>query len=196
MIFRKLSIPSLINMSSHLNENSDSSQFVPFTKSERIQQLNDIDKSMNQLLKSAGLAIQTLSVKQPSLSLTTSERRQKFEENCNTYLCTLQIIDIGLHRQIYGLEQAGIIPADKTKKERSSTEAFMTASVANRSMERDSLQVEGGMGKFDIGLLNSQSGRILRDLEAELWEKARCLLEDLYQNSDSPGALEDVDMIK
>lgn len=35
------------------------------------------------------------------------------------------------------------------------------------------------MGKMDIGFLNTRSGRVGRDMEAELWEKARSFLEDL-----------------
>jgi hypothetical protein len=33
------------------------------------------------------------------------------------------------------------------------------------------------MGKLDIGWLNSRSGRVGRDMEAELWERAREFLE-------------------
>lgn len=34
-----------------------------------------------------------------------------------------------------------------------------------------------GMGKLDIGWLNSRSGRVGRDMEAELWRKSREFLE-------------------
>jgi Mediator complex protein len=54
---------------------------------------------------------------------------------------------------------------------------------------------DGGMGKLDIGWLNSRSGRVERDMEAELWEKARTFLEGLEkkksnrngQNADGDG---------
>jgi hypothetical protein len=35
------------------------------------------------------------------------------------------------------------------------------------------------LGNLDIGWLNSRSGRVERDMEAELWEKARTFLEGL-----------------
>jgi hypothetical protein len=44
--------------------------------------------------------------------------------------------------------------------------------------------VEGGMGKLDIGWLNSRSGRVERDMEAELWERARVFLEGEKKEGD------------
>ena len=41
---------------------------------------------------------------------------------------------------------------------------------------------EGGTGKLDIGWLNSRSGKVGRDNEAELWAKARTFLEDVNEN--------------
>ena len=41
------------------------------------------------------------------------------------------------------------------------------------------------MGKLDIGFLNTRSGRVGRDMEAELWEKARSFLENL--ETEKPG---------
>ncbi|KAI0997623.1 hypothetical protein K3495_g10567 [Podosphaera aphanis] len=165
--------------SSPRSNNSEESGFVPFTKAERIRQLNNIDQSINRLLKSAGLAIQILSAARIEAPQTDIDRQHSFEENCNNYFRTLQIIDIGLHRQIHGLEEAGIIPADKSKKEKASIEAYPTAASARLLQEKDTVSNDGGMGKFDIGLLNSQSGSVARNMESELWEKARLLLEEL-----------------
>ena len=41
---------------------------------------------------------------------------------------------------------------------------------------------EGGTGKLDIGWLNSRSGKVGRDNEAELWMKARTFLEDVNEH--------------
>lgn len=46
------------------------------------------------------------------------------------------------------------------------------------------------LGKLDIGWLNSRSGRVGRDMEAELWEKARIFLEERKE----AGGEEDVKM--
>ena len=84
---------------------------------------------------------------------------------------TLQSIDVGLHRQIYGLEEAGIIPAEKAEKPKKDGKA----STSTESVGAD----VASMGKLDIGWLNSRGGRVGRDMEAELWERARGFLEGL-----------------
>jgi hypothetical protein len=84
-------------------------------------------------------------------------------------LKTLQSIDVGLHRQIYGLEEAGIIPAEKVEKPKKDGKTSTAAESAGADV--------ASMGKLDIGWLNSRSGRVGRDMEAELWERARGFLE-------------------
>merc|ERR1711939_582178 len=61
-------------------EPSGSRSYRPFTKAEHIQQLNDIDKSITQLLSSAGLALHPfrlhmLHPKRPSPSAKKLSRR-------------------------------------------------------------------------------------------------------------------------
>lgn len=76
----------------------------------RLRNDTDIQQSITNLLQSAGLALKTLSASQSDEPQPPpSERRKAFEATCNSYLKTLQAVDIGLHRQIYGLEEAGII---------------------------------------------------------------------------------------
>lgn len=93
-------------------------------------------------------------------------------------------MDVGLRRQIWGLEEANIIPAEKAKpKVRPGKDVFAGANAASAV---EPATTEGGMGKLDIGFLNSRSGRVGRDMEAELWEKARAFLEGL-ENRKSNG---------
>ncbi|RDL40771.1 Uncharacterized protein BP5553_00750 [Venustampulla echinocandica] len=151
--------------------------FKPFTKAERIQQLNDIDKSITQLLQSAGLALKTLTSAQSASR--TSERREAFETASNAYLRALRTVDVGLKRQIYGLEEADIIPAEKTKAKGKQTDDGPAMGSARATVPTEATVAEGGMGKLDIGWLNSRSGRVERDMEAELWGKARGFVEGL-----------------
>ncbi|KAL2074211.1 hypothetical protein VTL71DRAFT_7989 [Oculimacula yallundae] len=167
--------------------------FRPFSKAEHIQQLNDIDKSITQLLQSAGLALQTLSAAQGSAESPMSERKEAFQKASESYLTTLQKVDVILRRNIYGLEEANIIPADKKKRK----EAGAASSAGLKPVP----DAEGGgdvanLGKLDIGWLNSRSGRVGRDMEAELWEKARVFLEGLESkgNDGKNGQNGDVDM--
>jgi hypothetical protein len=72
------------------------------------------------------------------------------------------------------LEEADIIVGEKKGKEGQEGKA-------PGKDEKDT--VEGGMGKLDIGWLNSRSGKVGRDNEAELWAKARRFLEDMEETN-------------
>ncbi|EPE32434.1 hypothetical protein GLAREA_07567 [Glarea lozoyensis ATCC 20868] len=164
----------------------------PFTKAEHIKRLNDIDNSIAQLLESAGLALQTLSSSQASLPIP--ERKAAFETSSTTYIKTLQDIHVGLTRSIYGLEEAGIIPAEKAKAKAVPPKNFGDKQGVpegkNFKTATEAQHIEGGMGKLDIGWLNSRSGRVDRDMEAELWEKARHFLQET-QSGTSNGVDDD-----
>ncbi|KAF7915952.1 uncharacterized protein EAE98_001459 [Botrytis deweyae] len=173
-------------MSSSPEENQTSA-FRPFTKAERIQQLNEIDKSILQLVQTAGQTLKILTAAQePGESQSPQEKRQAFQDASNSYLKTLQSVDVRLRRQILGLEEADIIPAEKVK---SKNKGKSVPEVVERrpavpgnmagNMPTDDIVVERGMGNLDIGFLNSRSGRVGRDMEAELWAKSRKFLEDL-----------------
>jgi hypothetical protein len=182
---------------------ADPSAFRPFTKAERIQQLNDIDKvsiscskelqfaknlqSITQLLQSAGLALKTLSASQSS-DPPPADRRKAFEAASNAYLETLQKVDVGLRRQIWGLEEADIIPAEKAKKVKDIQESGAMNIGKSVSMSEGASSSDTGMGKLDIGWLNSRSGRVGRDMEAELWERAKGFLEQLEEGKTSGTA--------
>lgn len=71
------------------------------------------------------------------------------------------------------MEEAEII-ADKKMKEGQEPKIGSDA-----KHEKD---LEGGTGKLDIGWLNSRSGKVGRDNEAELWRKARSFLENVEEN--------------
>ena len=141
-------------------------------------------QSINQLLRSAGLALKILSSSQsPSEtpSQTVSARKQEFEQATNNYLTTLQTVDVGLKRQIWGLEEAGIIVEKKVRE-----------TQEPRTGEKIEKEIEGGTGKLDIGWLNSRSGKVGRDNEAELWKKAREFLEgiDAEERSGADDVME------
>lgn len=140
-----------------------------------------------QLVQTAGQTLKILTTSQePGETQSPDERRNAFENASNSYLKTLQSVDVRLRRQILGLEEANIIPADKAKsknKSKGPTEVVETRRPAvpgNMAGNKvDDIVVEGGMGNLDVGFLNSRSGRVGRDMEAELWAKSRKFLEDL-----------------
>lgn len=57
--------------------------------------------------------------------------------------------------------------------------------------------VEGKLGNLDIGWLNSRSGIVDRNMEAELWVKARKFLEDMKEGkgTDRGEGEDEVDMV-
>ncbi len=69
------------------------------------------------------------------------------------------------------MEEASIIVNERSKE--------VTESKGGEKTEKES---EGRAGKLDIGWLNSRSGKVGRDYEAELWEKARGFLEGAKSN--------------
>lgn len=75
----------------------------------------------------------------------------------DSFLTTLHSVDVRLKRQIWGLEEAGII----SLKESRSSEI---------SLEPNGV---GDIGNLDVGWLNSRSSKVDRDMEAELWAKMR-----------------------
>ncbi|KIM95104.1 hypothetical protein OIDMADRAFT_106642 [Oidiodendron maius Zn] len=172
--------------------------FTPFTTAERIQQLNEIDKSITSLLHSAGLALQTLgSSAAHSSSSPIKNKREAFQEISNAYLRTLQSVDVRMRRQIYGLEEADIIPGEKIKAKGEGQETTLggtSAVIVGQGVggkEEALISVgDGGMGKLDIGWLNSRSQSVDRDMEAELWEKAKIFLEGLEKVDEKGTASE------
>ena len=115
-----------------------------------------------------------------------------FQEACNSYLTTLQSVDVRLRRQIYGLEEADIISAEKARPKGKEGQDIMGMGFG-KPAEAEKVAEEGGMGKLDIGWLNSRSGRVGRDMEAELWEKARGFLEELRQSNGEGESSEQKD---
>lgn len=84
------------------------------TPGERIQELNSIDASIASLLHSAGSAIQILGSSNSSsftadqdVDLATS--KSLFLTSITKYFTTLSSIDVRLRRQVYALQEAGLI---------------------------------------------------------------------------------------
>lgn len=104
----------------------------------------------------------------PARPLTAEEQTQAFQDNMEKFLSTLHSVNVRLKRQIWGLEEAGILK-DKPKDDE--------GSAGPRPMlEPNGL---GMIGNLDVGWLNSRSNQVEREMEAELWTKAREHLETL-----------------
>ncbi|KAB8532584.1 hypothetical protein FH972_025529 [Carpinus fangiana] len=174
---------------------------APFTRKERIQELADIEKDITSSLLSAGKAIQALTGQVPtdppppdgqpgSQQLSPEDARQAFEQHTTAYMSHVQAISARLKRQIYALEEAAIIPATAKDEEtqqssvpqRAAPSANGLAVTAPTREQTNAPITNGGLGKFDIGWLNSRRDDVGKQKEAELWAEARAHLERVQQS--------------
>lgn len=143
-----------------------------FTPAERIAELNAIDQSISTLLSAASEAIGIIS-NDPSSE--TQERalrnpstaRTAFQEAATTYFTTLSSIDVRLRRQVYALEEAGLVkPGDDRDPKR------------GRKIGGDYGIEKTGGGLLDPSWLSARaSDRVGSGMKAELLAQARDFVE-------------------
>ncbi|PSS00739.1 mediator complex protein-domain-containing protein [Coniella lustricola] len=161
---------------------------APFTRAERMVQLAEIDQDIASLLELSGKAIQSLgkqaSTEPDKPASTAQDQTQAFQDNMDKFLNTLHAVDVRLKRQIFGLEEAGILTLDKLKvKDEDGS--------ARPSLEPNGL---GMVGNLDVGWLNSRSNQVETEMEAELWTKTRQHLGAVAGRSDADGNAKDEDV--
>lgn len=110
------------------------------------------------------------------------------------FMKTLRSVNVSMKRQIWGLEEAGIITLGKKelgiREEGGEVHASHTRSGL---LEPDG---NGKIGGLDVGWLNSRSNKVEKDMEADLWQEASDMLQRLIthqrqgatQGSDSNAA--------
>ena len=111
--------------------------------------------------------------------MSTDQQTEAFKDSMDAFLSTLHRVDVRLKRQIMALEEAGIISLGAAKE---------TKQPGVGAIEPNGV---GNIGNLDVGWLNSRSNKVERDMEAELWTKAREHLEGLVENG---GRERDVEM--
>ncbi|KIV92802.1 hypothetical protein PV10_04068 [Exophiala mesophila] len=144
----------------------------PFTPAERIAELNAIDQSISTLLSAASDVIGILS-NEPSSE--TQERalrnptsaRSAFQDAASTYFTTLSSIDVRLRRQVYALEEAGLVkPGDDRDPKRGRKVG------GEYGIERT------GGGPLDPSWLSARaSDKVGSGMKAELLAQARVFIE-------------------
>ena len=121
-------------------------------------------QNIAKLLRSAGEAVQALTLQTDNKSeLTIEDRKSAFTKATSDYFGALSYVDVNLRRQIYALEEANIIPVDIPKE-------VVAADGAKAVVG------SGAMGNLDVGWLNSRNDKVGTDMEAELWTQAKDLL--------------------
>ncbi|KAL8999476.1 MAG: hypothetical protein Q9169_001681 [Polycauliona sp. 2 TL-2023] len=165
---------------------------------ERITQLGEIDRDVAELLRSAGLAIKTLTSTEPDAdgnhhgqSQTIEQRQQDFASASSRYFLMLSSIDVRLRRHISALEDAEITPSEMAAKDFQSSKDTSAVNIpASTGLPprpgttgRDVI-TNGGMGNLDVGWLNSRNNNVGRAMEANLWKEAHELLETTLEAKD------------
>lgn len=159
-----------------MNEDQPRNQ-EPFTVEENIQQLNSIDTNIVQLMNHTATALNALTTPSSSApnptadgtkpNLDSAAQKEAFRSATDSFLTTLHSIDVKMKRQVLALEEAGIVNLSNPQRQDPNT-------PAKSSLRPNGV---GAIGNLDVGWLNSRGTRVERDMEAELWSKARGFLE-------------------
>lgn len=154
-------------------------------------QANSYWQSIQELLTSAGLAFKTLTAaKAPAQDGVSPKqaRRDAFTNATDLYLNSLHSVDVRMKRQANGLAESGIMAMDRPDDVDTGGPSGFSAAEQARSKDKVGL---------DVGWLNSRSGKVGRDMDAELWSQAQALMDKRKYKSNGHGdgaAKEDEDM--
>jgi len=188
--------------------------------SDRIKELSAINADVPRLTFSAGSAVNTLT-NRPLKSTKADDsngdiqmedgeangdnsveaHKEAFTKHATDYFTQLQSIMARLRRQVYALEEAGIILAEApTLSNTNSVErtsrplpghgagvrrAPVTAANPRQPVDETERITNGGLGNLDVGYLNSRGNRVGDEKEAELVADARKMLEKVVaENRD------------
>lgn len=150
------------------NPNRSSTSFA------RIQELNGIDRSIAQLLQAAGEAIRILGSNSTANNLPSA--KSQFLQFVTTYFTTLSSIDVRLRRQVYGLQEAGLIADGDAKDAKRGASAASAGATA-----------AAGAGPVDLSWLNGRGDQVEKDMEREVWMSARKFVQSLVQQVGPHG---------
>ncbi|KAK8079251.1 hypothetical protein PG994_003058 [Apiospora phragmitis] len=150
--------------------------FVPFTRSERMQQLADIDRSIVSLLPTVAQALQSISKNDSTAETDTrmiggsddSKDVTVFKESMDKFVRTLRSVDVRIKRQVQGMEEEGIVNLGDDKNNSSNK----GGEPKSKSLQPDG---HGRIGGVDAGWLNSRSNKVERDMETEIWGEIESL---------------------
>jgi hypothetical protein len=113
-----------------------------------------------------------------------------FKSAMNDFLSILHSVDVRLKRQILALEEAGIINLKNISSDRAAMESGSKASQ-KASLEPNGI---GNIGNLDVGWLNSRGSKVEKDMEVELWARAKDFLTDLASAKKAGQAASDMDV--
>lgn len=138
------------------------------TPAQRIAELNAIDQSVSGLLEAASEAVGILANKRDEKTpFATLEAQQgRFAKAADTYFSTLSSIEVRLRRQVYALEEAGLVQEGQEKDAR------------RAKTNEGGFETASGGGPLDPSWLNARADKSIEyKLERELADQAKEFLE-------------------
>ncbi|KAK3399075.1 mediator complex protein-domain-containing protein [Sordaria brevicollis] len=207
----------------------------PFTTAEHIQQLSNIDNDIVSLLELTSNALRCLASPPPpdNSNPTETQSQESSEEDAtarftqiqSTFLSTLDRVDKQLRRQIYAMEEAGIINLRSSSNAAASGEGedgnntegnaankpggYAAASAPKSPGEltrpakiethngakwvrpvaaRLDPDGRGRYGDLDVGRMNMAIDTVERDMERELWQRAKEHADRVVREKGVAGA--------
>lgn len=136
------------------------------------------------LLRYTAEALKTLGkqIAEEERSMTGQDdraRAQIFQSSMEDFLRTLRTINVGMKRQIWGLEEARIIKLEPKDSQTTRDEGGeVQAAHLPKPIKPDG---EGKIGGLDVGWLNSRSHKVESAMEADLWREAETHLGRLLR---------------
>lgn len=186
-------------------------QMASYTRAERIRDLVTIDADIASILRAASIALSDLTPSTntvlPAPSLETSQ--ENFEKHTLAYYNQIQSVSARLRRQVYALEEAGIIAAEPEVQNTPAPipsqqpplgrplppgAAAAAAAAAQKAAESVMPITNGGLGTLDVGWLNSRRDVVGKMKEAELWHEARLMAEQMSGQKQVNGHSQEEDV--
>ena len=141
---------------------------APFTPAERITELNAIDKSVSDLLSHAASTIDLLSA--PPSKAENVNVKETFTASTTSFLDTLSGIEVQLRRNVYALEESGLIaPGNEMDGKKGATIASANTGT-------------NGNGPLDGSWLNARArDGVGRSVATEGWAEMRRVVERVME---------------
>lgn len=124
---------------------------------------------------------------------SVEERKAAFKTATSQYFALLSSIDVRLRRQVYALEEAGILDAEAVS---ANTGSFRGDAAGGAGAGSNAAAGGGGAGgagagqfsPLEISWLNSRKDTVGKDKEAESWAAARELVKRLQTENGQANA--------
>ncbi|KAF2241994.1 hypothetical protein BU26DRAFT_439633 [Trematosphaeria pertusa] len=160
----------------------------------QIRSLSAINARIPSILTTSATTISQLTnapIHPPSMDLsptapdTPALRRAALSTSSNAFFSLVLELRTALHAQINELEEQGVIPAEAVRYFAPVQQQGPPGQTQQQAEHRDSeaTVTNGGLGDFDVGVLNARAGVRQRDGE-EVLGRVKKVLEELVRQSE------------